>query len=79
MAISVTFSGTAYTVPEPGDPFTQSLTDLLNALGTKAGSKVSVPGSAGAAGVVGQWAADASYLYVCTATNTWKRVAIAAW
>jgi hypothetical protein len=22
---------------------------------------------------------DADYIYVCTATNTWKRVAIATW
>lgn len=37
------------------------------------------PASAGAAGSAGQWAADASYIYVCTANNTWKRVAIATW
>jgi hypothetical protein len=27
-------------------------------------------------GTTGQFAWDASYLYVCTATNTWKRVAL---
>ena len=37
------------------------------------------PASASAAGVAGQIAWDASYVYVCTATNTWKRAAIAAW
>ena len=37
------------------------------------------PASAAAAGVVGTIAWDASYMYVCTATNTWKRVAIATW
>lgn len=37
------------------------------------------PASSGAAGVAGQIAWDASYIYVCTATNTWKRVAIATW
>lgn len=37
------------------------------------------PASAGAAGVAGTIAADDSYIYVCTATNTWKRVAIATW
>lgn len=37
------------------------------------------PASAGAAGVAGTIAWDASYIYVCTATNTWKRVAIATW
>lgn len=42
-------------------------------------AKVPVPASATAAGLPGMWAADASYLYVCTATNTWKRAAIATW
>ena len=47
--------------------------------GNPAGVKVSVPASASAAGVPGQWAADASYHYVCTATNTWVRHAVATW
>jgi hypothetical protein len=37
------------------------------------------PASATAAGNAGEWCNDASYLYICTATNTWKRVAIATW
>lgn len=37
------------------------------------------PASAAATGQVGQIAWDASYIYVCVATNTWKRVAIATW
>jgi lysophospholipase L1-like esterase len=37
------------------------------------------PASAGATGLAGEIAWDASYIYVCTATNTWKRVAIATW
>jgi len=51
----------------------------VQANGNPVGVKVSVPASAGATGVVGQWAADASYLYICTAANTWKRVGIATW
>ena len=39
----------------------------------------SVPASATAAGTKGDIAQDDSYLYVCTAANTWKRVAIATW
>lgn len=39
----------------------------------------STPASAGAAGAAGQIAWDASYMYVCTATDTWKRTAIATW
>jgi hypothetical protein len=37
------------------------------------------PASASATGTQGQIAWDANYLYVCTATNTWKRVALATW
>ena len=40
---------------------------------------VSAPSSASAAGTAGEVRWDASYIYVCTATNTWKRVAIATW
>lgn len=38
-----------------------------------------VPASAGASGTLGQIAYDTGYIYICTATNTWKRVAIATW
>lgn len=38
-----------------------------------------VPGSATATGIAGQMAWDANYIYVCTATNTWKRSAISTW
>jgi murein DD-endopeptidase MepM/ murein hydrolase activator NlpD len=37
------------------------------------------PASAAAAGFVGEIAWDADFIYVCTATDTWKRVAIATW
>ena len=37
------------------------------------------PASATATGNQGEIAWDASYLYVCTATNTWKRAALASW
>jgi hypothetical protein len=37
------------------------------------------PASSSAAGVVGQIAWDSSFIYICIATNTWKRVAIATW
>jgi hypothetical protein len=37
------------------------------------------PASASATGTTGQIAWDSSYIYICTATNTWKRVAIATW
>jgi hypothetical protein len=37
------------------------------------------PASASATGTAGEIAWDANYIYVCTATNTWKRSAIATW
>jgi hypothetical protein len=37
------------------------------------------PASASATGTAGTMTWDADYIYVCTATNTWKRVAIATW
>jgi hypothetical protein len=40
---------------------------------------VGAPASASAAGVAGDVAWDSDYFYVCTAANTWKRVAIATW
>lgn len=47
--------------------------------GNPLGTKVAVPASAGATGVVGQWAAESGWLYICVAANTWERVAIASW
>jgi len=37
------------------------------------------PSSATATGTAGDICWDASYLYVCTATNTWRRIAHATW
>ncbi len=37
------------------------------------------PASASATGDAGMICWDANYIYVCTATNTWKRTAIATW
>jgi len=37
------------------------------------------PASATATGITGTINWDASYLYVCTATNTWKRTSISSW
>lgn len=37
------------------------------------------PVSAAASGTAGQWSWDENYIYVCVATDTWKRVALASW
>lgn len=41
--------------------------------------RVAAPATATSAGVAGQIAHDTSFFYVCVATNTWRRVAIASW
>lgn len=38
-----------------------------------------VPASATAKGIKGEVAQDDSYMYVCTATDTWKRASISTW
>lgn len=38
-----------------------------------------VPSSSAAGGTKGQISADSSYLYICIATNTWRRVSISGW
>ena len=37
------------------------------------------PASASATGTAGEICWDTSYIYVCTATNTWKRAALSTW
>jgi hypothetical protein len=56
-------------------------TGTTGAAGATGPSAVSsgTPASASAAGVAGTLKYDGSFLYVCTATNTWLRVAIATW
>lgn len=40
---------------------------------------VSVPATATSTGVKGSFSYDSSYLYICVATDTWKRVAVSTW
>jgi hypothetical protein len=37
------------------------------------------PSSSSATGTAGEIRTDSNYIYVCTATNTWKRVALSTW
>lgn len=50
----------------------------INIPGLSTLSFVSVPANSSSAGTVGQFSANASFLYICTATNTWRRVAISS-
>ena len=59
---------------------TDILTDYLDVnAGTFRLRSPTTPASASASGSQGQIRWDANYLYICTATNTWKRVAVATW
>jgi len=41
--------------------------------------RVSVPATAGATGVAGDYAIESGYAYFCIAANTWERTVIATW
>lgn len=56
--------------------------NVLGEVRTKAlkfSNTTNTPASAGATGTTGEVRIDSSYIYVCTATNTWKRAAISTW
>lgn len=63
--------------------YQDSTTDALSfrtpeGLQAHVGLKVPVPSTGTSPGRQGEWAADSSFLYTCTATNVWRRVAHAA-
>lgn len=63
-----------------GQIYTKDASDPASSTdGFKLARMTSVPANAGAAGTAGDFAYDASFLYICTATNTWKRASIATW
>jgi len=51
----------------------------ITASGNLTLSSPTVPASASATGTAGTVSWDADYIYICTATDTWKRVAISTW
>ena len=76
----------SYEITFPGNTPTvnQQLSNLLNGelAWTDPASKVNLgtaPASATSTGAEGDVVWTTDYIYVCTATDTWKRVAIATW
>ena len=66
------------------DRVTRSVTPVPGSVMTRGPAGIirlaaSTPASATAPGEVGQFAYDSGFLYICTATNTWKRIGVAAW
>jgi hypothetical protein len=53
--------------------------DRVRINGTLEIPSVSVPATASSTGTAGRIVWDADYIYICTATDTWKRVGIATW
>jgi len=63
-----------------GQPSSTVRTHTLPAVTTSlVGRTGSIPATATATGFAGQVEWDASHIYVCTATNTWVRAAVATW
>jgi hypothetical protein len=66
-----------------GAAYIGGILNVAGATATFAGTVIhtlsATPASASATGTTGTISWDASYIYICTATNTWKRVAIATW
>lgn len=56
-----------------------SLATYVSGAGQIIMAAIAAPSSAGDTGTAGMIRWDANYIYICTATNTWKRVAIATW
>ncbi len=61
------------------DRFIITAAGALELSGTVIHSTSATPASASAAGVAGTIAWDSNYIYVCVATNTWKRTALSTW
>jgi hypothetical protein len=82
---------TAVATDVAGAPISSSTTDvelgyvhgLTSSAQTQLNGKlknwVAVPATADAAGAAGDIAHEAGFLYVCTASGTWERVATATW
>lgn len=75
LANAINYAGSTSDAAKTAATAAQAKADSNVALG----ARVAAPASAAAAGVAGTWATDTGFIYVCTATNTWKRVAIATW
>lgn len=57
----------------------QGATATVNAGKFKLSALNTAPASATATGALGEIRIDANYIYVCVATNTWKRSALTSW
>ncbi|MBW2466420.1 MAG: hypothetical protein JRF02_03890 [Deltaproteobacteria bacterium] len=56
-----------------------TLSEFKKYLDTSYVKKSSVPASSSSTGTAGQIATDSDYIYVCTATDQWKRANLISW
>jgi len=73
------FSSNGTAIATFGDGTSSSNADVSIPNGDLIVTTPKTPATAGATGTVGTIAWDTSYVYVCVATDTWKRSAIATW
>lgn len=78
---SIVYAASGNIEVTPRSSFNLSLTagNLILATGDLIITAPTTPASASATGTIGTIAWDTGFLYVCTATDTWERVAIATW
>lgn len=57
------------------DSFSSTTSHSVSAINRQ----VDAPSSSSSRGIPGEWAFDSGYIYMCTAVNTWKRVATSGW
>ncbi len=71
-ATTATTAATVTTAAQPAITSVGTLTSLQVAA-------AAAPSAASDPGNIGEIAWDTGYVYICTASNTWERVAIATW
>ena len=72
-------SGTAGTAATLAQKFNVDINGVTTAAQFKVSALNSTPASSSATGALGEIRYDANYMYVCVATNTWKRSALTTW
>lgn len=72
-------SGTRVGIAQSNPQSTLDVNGTVGATQFKLNALNSAPASAGDTGTLGEIRIDDSYIYVCTATNTWKRAALSTW
>jgi hypothetical protein len=77
--LSVDFYASSATVHNTYFVATATSGQLVNSQDPRLSRYVGVPASATTRGKAGDYAIDASYLYVCHTANTWRRISSSSW